>query len=52
MPAIIDDLLNEPTEMFGVTLSALNGNGIAFTLGSQNTATVEIMDNDGKHFML
>ena len=44
----LDDSLAEITETFGAELSSPNGNGLSFTLGSQDTATADIMDNDRK----
>ena len=44
----LDDSTFEQLETFGAALSSPNGNGLAFALGSQDTATVDIMDNDCK----
>ena len=44
----LDDSIFEQLETFGATLSFPNGNGLSFALGSQDTATVDIMDNDCK----
>ena len=44
----LDDSFPEGTETFGASLSSPNGNGLTFSLGSQDTATVDIVDNDGK----
>ena len=42
----LDDSLSEPLETFGAELSSPNGNGLDFSLGGQDTATVDITDND------
>ena len=44
----LDDSLSEGLEMFGASLSSPNGNGVALSIGSQDTATVSIIDNDCK----
>ena len=44
----LEDLLAEGPETFSGALSAPNGNGIPFFLGAQDTATVDIVDNDCK----
>ena len=43
----LDDSLSEGLERFGASLSSPNGNGLPFSVGSQNTATVDIVDNEG-----
>ena len=42
----LDDSIGEPVENFEGVLSSPNGNGLPFSLGSDDTATVEITDND------
>ena len=44
----LDDSLSEDQEMLGATLSNPQGNGLPFSLGAQDTATVEIEDDDCK----
>ena len=44
----LDDDISELTENFGAQLSNPNGAGLAFSLGSQATATADIRDNDRK----
>ena len=43
----LEDLLSERLETFGASLSFPNGNGLSFSVGSQDVATVDIVDNDG-----
>ena len=43
----LDDSLAEGSESFGASLSSPDGNGLPFSIGSQDTATVDIVDNDG-----
>ena len=45
----LDDMLAEGLETFEASLSSPNGNGLAFNIGSQDTATVDIVDNDGNY---
>ena len=45
----LDDSLAEGPESFGASLSSPNGNGLAFSVGSQDMATVNIVDNDGTY---
>ena len=42
----LDDDISELTENFGVRLSNPNGAGLPFSLGSQDTASADIRDND------
>ena len=44
----LDDSEAELTESFRGILSSPNGNGLPFDLGSQDTATAMITDNDCK----
>ena len=47
----LDDSLAEGLENFEASLSSPNGNGLPFNIGDQDTATVDIVDNDGiKHW--
>ena len=43
----LNDLLSEGLENFDASLSSPNGNGLPFSVGAQDTATVDIVDNDG-----
>ena len=43
----LDDQLSEELESFGASLSSPIGNGLSFSVGSQDMATVDIVDNDG-----
>ena len=43
-----DDSLSEGQETFGASLSSPNGNGLSFSVGNQDMATVDIVDNDGR----
>lgn len=45
------DSIGELTETFEGVLSDPNGNGLPFSVGGQDRATVEIIDNDRKIFM-
>ena len=42
----VDDDISELTENFGARLSSPNGAGLPLILGSQDTASADIMDND------
>ena len=44
----LDDSLAEETETFRAILSAPNGNGLVMSLGSPDTSTVSIVDNDSE----
>ena len=50
----LDDSIFEQLETFRATLSSPDGNGLVFALASQDTATVDIIDNDckGIHFKI
>ena len=44
----LDDDISELTENFGAELSSPNGAGLPFSLGSQDTASADIRDNDSE----
>ena len=44
----LNDGISELTENFGAQLSNPNGAGLAFNVGSQATASADIVDNDRK----
>lgn len=48
----VDDSISELTETFKGVLSDPNGNGVPISLGGQNTAMVDINDNDRKKLFL
>ena len=47
----LNDGISESTENFGAELSNPNGAGLTLSLGDQDTATADIMDNDRKLFI-
>ena len=46
----LEDSSAEQLETFGAVLSSPNGNGLPFSIGGQDTATADIIDDDCKIF--
>ena len=44
----LDDSLSEGLENFGASISSPDGNSLSLSIGGQDTATVDIVDDDGK----
>ena len=44
----LDDSIDEQPESFEAQLSDPNGNGLELSIGGEDTATVDIIDDDGE----